>query len=254
MQDTWKLGGHEFTSRFILGSGKYDLNLIKAAVEDARRPDYHPGAAPGQHRGHRKHSGLHPQRGHPAAQHQRRPECRGSGADCPAGSGDGLRRLYQNRSDPRVQIPAAGQLRDHQGYRNSGQGGLCSDALYVPGSERGPGSGQRRGRRRDAFGRSYRFQQGTVHQGIYPDSGGRNRPACDRGRWYRPSQPGLRSDGEGAAALMANTAIATAGDIPAMAGAFRKAIEAGRAAYLSGLGRVRQTASASSPLTGFLQD
>ena len=58
----------------------------------------------------------------------------------------------------------------------------------------------------------------------------------------------------GAAAVMANTAIATAGDIPAMAGAFRKAIEAGRAAYLSGLGRVRQTASASSPLTGFLQD
>ena len=57
----------------------------------------------------------------------------------------------------------------------------------------------------------------------------------------------------GAAAVMANTAIATAGDIPAMAGAFRKAIEAGRAAYLSGLGRVRQTASASSPLTGFLQ-
>ena len=42
----------------------------------------------------------------------------------------------------------------------------------------------------------------------------------------------------GAAAVMANTAIATAGDIPAMASAFRKAIEAGRNAYLSGLGRV----------------
>ena len=27
------LGGHEFTSRFILGSGKYNLNLIHAAVE-----------------------------------------------------------------------------------------------------------------------------------------------------------------------------------------------------------------------------
>ena len=53
---------------------------------------------------------------------------------------------------------------------------------------------------------------------------------------------------------MANTAIATAGDIPAMAEAFKKAIEAGRAAYLAGLGRVRETASASSPLTGFLQD
>lgn len=59
----------------------------------------------------------------------------------------------------------------------------------------------------------------------------------------------------GAAAVMANTAIATAGDIPAMAGAFKKAIEAGRTAYLSGMGRVLERgASASSPLTGFLQD
>ena len=29
------LGGHEFNSRFILGSGKYSLDLIKAAVENA---------------------------------------------------------------------------------------------------------------------------------------------------------------------------------------------------------------------------
>lgn len=59
----------------------------------------------------------------------------------------------------------------------------------------------------------------------------------------------------GAAAVMANTAIATAGDIPAMAEAFRKAIEAGRSAYLSGLGRILETgAAASSPLTGFLGD
>lgn len=59
----------------------------------------------------------------------------------------------------------------------------------------------------------------------------------------------------GAAAVMANTAIATAGDIPVMAEAFKKAIEAGRAAYLSGMGRVLETGSAaSSPLTGFLQE
>lgn len=58
----------------------------------------------------------------------------------------------------------------------------------------------------------------------------------------------------GAAAIMANTAIATAGDIPVMAGAFRKAIEAGREAYLSGLGRILDKgAAASSPLTGFLE-
>lgn len=59
----------------------------------------------------------------------------------------------------------------------------------------------------------------------------------------------------GAAAVMANTAIATAGDISKMARAFKKAIEAGREAYLSGFGYVvEKGARASSPLTGFLHD
>lgn len=59
----------------------------------------------------------------------------------------------------------------------------------------------------------------------------------------------------GASAIMANTAIATSKDIVKMAQAFKKAIEAGREAYLAGLGRVLENkASASSPLTGFLQD
>ena len=59
----------------------------------------------------------------------------------------------------------------------------------------------------------------------------------------------------GAAAVMANTAIATAGDVPAMAAAFKKAIEAGRTAYLSGMGNIKEKgASASSPLTGFLEN
>ena len=70
----------------------------------------------------------------------------------------------------------------------------------------------------------------------------------------RPSQA-CEAMEMGAAAIMANTAIATARDIPAMAGAFRQAIEAGRGAYLSGLGRVLERgASASDPLTGFLRD
>lgn len=69
----------------------------------------------------------------------------------------------------------------------------------------------------------------------------------------RPSQA-CEAMEMGAAAIMANTAIATAGDIPAMAEAFKKAVEAGRTAYLSGLGRiVNGRASASSPLTGFLE-
>ena len=59
----------------------------------------------------------------------------------------------------------------------------------------------------------------------------------------------------GAAAVMANTAVATAGDVEIMAEAFKKAIEAGRMAYLSGLGRtLTKGASASSPLTGYLRD
>ena len=33
--DTFKLGKYEFTSRFILGSGKYSLELIDAAVKQA---------------------------------------------------------------------------------------------------------------------------------------------------------------------------------------------------------------------------
>ncbi len=70
----------------------------------------------------------------------------------------------------------------------------------------------------------------------------------------RPSQA-CEAMEMGAAAIMANTALATAGDLPMMASAFRLAIEAGRKAYLSGLGRVlSRGASASDPLTGFLRD
>ena len=70
----------------------------------------------------------------------------------------------------------------------------------------------------------------------------------------RPSQA-CEAMEMGAAAIMANTALATAGDLPMMASAFKQAIEAGRKAYLSGLGRVlTRGASASDPLTGFLRD
>lgn len=70
----------------------------------------------------------------------------------------------------------------------------------------------------------------------------------------RPSQA-CEAMEMGVDAVMANTAIATAGDIVKMAEAFRYAVVAGREAYLSGLGRtLAGGASASSPLTGFLQN
>lgn len=57
----------------------------------------------------------------------------------------------------------------------------------------------------------------------------------------------------GVSAIMANTAIAEANDIAKMAKAFSLAIEAGRSAYLAGIASISD-AKASSPLTGFLRD
>ncbi len=56
----------------------------------------------------------------------------------------------------------------------------------------------------------------------------------------------------GADAVLINTALADASDHAAMARAFAMAVEAGRLAYKAGLGPERNSAEASSPLTGFL--
>ncbi len=59
----------------------------------------------------------------------------------------------------------------------------------------------------------------------------------------------------GADAVLANTAVATAGHPALLAKAFAQAVEAGRMAYLSQLPNpTKGGASASSPLTGFLYD
>ncbi len=57
----------------------------------------------------------------------------------------------------------------------------------------------------------------------------------------------------GADAVLVNTAIAAAADPLRMARAFRMAVEAGRDAFETGLAAPRRTASATSPLTAFLQ-
>lgn len=58
----------------------------------------------------------------------------------------------------------------------------------------------------------------------------------------------------GAAAVLANTAIATAEDPVKMGEAFGLAVKAGRMAYTARMGAVRKYAEASSPLTGFLNE
>ncbi|MBL8013334.1 MAG: thiazole synthase [Candidatus Omnitrophica bacterium] len=58
----------------------------------------------------------------------------------------------------------------------------------------------------------------------------------------------------GAAAVLANTAVATAAQPAAIAQAFALAVQAGRLAHLSGVPQKRSLADASSPLTGFLYE
>ncbi|MBC9783223.1 thiazole synthase [Heliobacterium chlorum] len=57
----------------------------------------------------------------------------------------------------------------------------------------------------------------------------------------------------GAAAVLVNTAIATAGNPTMMANAFSQAVQAGRQAFLAQPGETTEYARASSPLTGFLR-
>jgi len=58
----------------------------------------------------------------------------------------------------------------------------------------------------------------------------------------------------GADAVLVNTALADIPDPARMAAAFKKGVEAGREAFLAGLGPQRTRAQASSPLTGFLRN
>jgi len=58
----------------------------------------------------------------------------------------------------------------------------------------------------------------------------------------------------GADAVLVNTALAVSPNPGAMGTAFKKGVEAGREGFLAGLGEQNQKAQASSPLTGFLHD
>ena len=67
----------------------------------------------------------------------------------------------------------------------------------------------------------------------------------------KPSQA-MEAMEMGAAAVLVNTAISSAGDPVDMGKAFKMAVEGGRAAFLAKTGAVSEFANASSPLTGFL--
>ena len=254
MEDKLVLGGHEFTSRFILGSGKYNLNLIKAAVEQGgaqiitlalRRAntkqsesilDFIPEGVtllPNT-------SGA--RNAEEAVRIARLSRAMGCGDFVKVEiMHDAIYLLPDNYETVRAteilakegfvvlpyMYPDLNVARDLQ---NAGAAAVMPLAAPI-GSNKGLATKE--------------FIQILIDEIDLPvivDAGiGRPSQACEAMEM-------------GAAAIMANTAIATAGDVPAMAGAFRQAIEAGRTAYVTGMGRVlTRGGSASDPLTGFLR-
>lgn len=251
---TWKLGKHEFKSRFILGSGKYSLNLIKAAVENAQADiitlalrrvndggmanilDYIP-----------EHITLLPNT---------------SGA---RNADEAVRIARLSRELCHSDLVKIEIMRDSKYLLPDNQETIKATEILA----------------KEGF---------TVLPYMYPDLNvardltnagaaaimplgapiGTNKGLCTKefiqilideielpiivdAGIGRPSQA-CEAMEMGAAAIMANTAIATAGDIQAMAESFRLAIEAGHLAYKAKLGRVQDKGSASSPLTGYLRD
>lgn len=251
---TWKLGNHEFQSRFILGSGKYSLTLIKAAVENAQADivtlalrrvndggmanilDYIP-----------EHVTLLPNT---------------SGART---AEEAVRIAHLSRELCHSDLVKIEIMRDSKYLLPDNSETIKATEILA----------------KEGF---------TVLPYMYPDLNvardlanagaaaimplgapiGTNKGLCTKefiqilidemdlpiivdAGIGRPSQA-CEAMEMGAAAIMANTAIATAGDVPRMAEAFKLAIEAGHLAYTAKLGRVQDKGAASSPLTGYLRD
>lgn len=253
-EDFFELGGRKFSSRFILGSGKYSLNLIKAAVEEAgaeiitlalRRAncgdmdnilDYIP-----------KNVVLLPNTSGARNAEEAIRIARMARDLCQT---DFIK--IEVIKDSRYLLPdnhetvKATEILAHEGFtvmpymypdlqaarEMRDAGAACIMPLGAPiGSNKGLATKD--------------FLQILIDEIDLPvivDAGiGRPSQACEAMEM-------------GAAAVMVNTAIASASEIPLMAAAFKDAVIAGRKAYLAGPGAVSNIARASSPLTGFLHD
>ncbi len=253
-EDFFELGGRKFSSRFILGSGKYSLNLIKAAVEEAgaeiitlalRRAncgdmdnilDYIP-----------KNVVLLPNTSGARNAEEAVRIARMARELCQT---DFIK--IEVIKDSRYLLPdnhetaKATEILAHEGFtvmpymypdlqaarEMRDAGAACIMPLGAP-------IGSNKGLTTKDF---LQILIDEIDLPVIVDAGiGRPSQACEAMEM-------------GAAAVMVNTAIASASEIPLMAAAFKDAVIAGRKAYLAGLGAVSNIARASSPLTGFLHD
>lgn len=251
-KDAWRLGEHEFTSRFILGSGKFRLDLVEAAVRDA-------GAeivTLAVRRANTSQEGsildaipegvtlLPNTSGARTAEEALRIARLARAIGC----GDLVK--VEVIRDARYLLPdnpetvRACALLAEEGFTvlpymypdlNTARDLASAGAAAV--MPLGAPIGSNKGLVTKDF---IRMIIGDVDLPVIVDAGiGRPSQACEAMEM-------------GAAAVMANTGIATARDVALMARAFGEAVRAGRAAYLAGLGRVLEHGEASSPLTGFL--
>lgn len=253
-EDFFELGGRKFSSRFILGSGKYSLNLIKAAVEEAgaeiitlalRRAncgdmdnilDYIP-----------KNVVLLPNTSGARNAEEAVRIARMARELCQT---DFIK--IEVIKDSRYLLPdnyetvKATEILAHEGFtvmpymypdlqaarEMRDAGAACIMPLGAP-------IGSNKGLTTKDF---LQILIDEIDLPVIVDAGiGRPSQACEAMEM-------------GAAAVMVNTAIASANEIPLMAAAFKDAVIAGRKAYLAGPGAVSNIARASSPLTGFLHE
>ena len=253
--DQLVIGGHAFTSRFILGSGKYSLKLIESAVRDAGAEIITLAVRRANTKGHENILDYIPKGvtllPNTSGARNADEAVRIARLARELGCGDFVK--IEIMRDSKYLLPdnaetiKATEILAREGFivlpymypdlnvaRDLANAGAA--AIMPLGAPIGSNKGLAT---RD-------FIQILIDEMDLPvivDAGiGRPSQACEAMEM-------------GAAAIMANTALATAGDLPLMAAAFRQAIEAGRKAYLSGLGRVLvRGAAASDPLTGFLHD
>ena len=134
-EDKFILGGHEFTSRFILGSGKFSLDLVKACIEKAEAQIITLALRRANEGGLANILDYIPDNVTllPNTSGARNAEeaVRIARLSREVGCGDFVKIEVVHDS----QIPASGQLRNHQSNRNPCKRRLCCHAVYVPGSE-----------------------------------------------------------------------------------------------------------------------
>ncbi len=254
-EDFLEIGGHKFHSRFILGSGKYSLKLIEAAVQDAGAEIVTLAVRRANTNEHENILDYIPKQvtllPNTSGARDAREAVRIARLARELGCGDFVK--IEIMRDSKYLLPdnaetiKATEVLAKEGFVvmpymypdlnvardlvNAGAAAVMPLAAPI-GSNKGLATRE--------------FIQILIDEIDLPiivDAGiGRPSEACAAMEM-------------GAAAIMANTALATAGNLPLMAAAFQDAIKAGRKAYLAGLGRVlTRGASASDPLTGFLRD